>query len=200
MCYPATWEPQIEMVELKPVPPGSNEWKSITDRIHKTLPSAEVRMLQRIQNQWLWEKYSSSKARMEEAKGKTNEKDLFHGTRSIPPDKIHRSEHGFDFRFSRKGMWGTGTYFAVNASYSDAYAYSTGKERQILLAKVLTGETYRCQPDGSLNKPPLKTDSTGTFTDERYDSVSGNTNGSEIYVIYDHEKAYPAYLVTYITH
>lgn len=97
-------------------------------------------------------------------------------------------------------MWGTGTYFAVNASYSDAYAYSTGKEKQILLAKVLTGETYRCQPDGSLNKPPLKTDSTGTFTDERYDSVSGNTNGSEIYVIYDHEKAYPAYLVTYITH
>lgn len=87
MCYPATWEPQIEMVELKPVPPGSNEWKSIIDRIHKTLPSAEVRMLQRIQDQWLWEKYSSSKARKEEAKGKTNEKDLFHGTRSIPRTK-----------------------------------------------------------------------------------------------------------------
>jgi len=51
MCYPATWESQAEMVELKPVPPGSNEWKSIIDRIHKTLPSAEVRMLQQIQNQ-----------------------------------------------------------------------------------------------------------------------------------------------------
>ena len=197
------------MVELKPVSPGSDEWKNVIGHMHKTLPNAKVRMLQRIQNRWLWEKYFSAKARMEEAKGKINEKNLFHGTRGVAPDKIHRSEHGFDFRFSRQGMWGTGTYFAVNASYSDAYAYPTGKdkEKQILFAKVLTGETYHCQPDRSLNKPPLKvpnsdSDSccTGPFTDERYDSVSGNTNGSDIFVIYDHEKAYPAYLVTYTTH
>jgi hypothetical protein len=35
------------------------------------------------------------------------------------------------------------------------------------------------------------------FEDERYDSVSGDTNGSEVFVIYEQGKTYPAYLITY---
>ena len=74
----------------------------------------------------------------------------------------------------------------------------------MILAKVLTGETCQCSPDSSLKKPPVKSrsklgGSRNTFEDELYDSVKGHTNGSDIFVIYDHEKAYPAYLITYIT-
>lgn len=30
---------------------------------------------------------------------------------------------GFDMRYSRDGMWGHANYFAVNSSYSNAYAH-----------------------------------------------------------------------------
>ena len=202
---PNHWDAQTEKVVLKPVRSGSKEWNDINSRIHKTLPSAQVVHVERIQNQWLWEKYNFSKQRMSEKyEGIINEKDLFHGTRSTPPEKIFKSEQGFDFRFCFRGMWGTGTYFAVNASYSNDYAYTTVTGKQMILAKVLIGETCQCNPDSSLKKPPVKSQSKlggsrNTFEDELYDSVKGHTNGSDIFVIYDHEKAYPAYLITYIT-
>ena len=200
---PRHWDPQTEKVVLKPVSSGSKEWNDISSRVHKTLPSAQVVSVERIQNQWLWEKYHFSKQRMSEKyEGIVNEKDLFHGTGSTPPEKIFKSEQGFDFRFCSRGMWGTGTYFAVNASYSNNYAYTTGARKQMIFAKVLTGETCQCNPDSSLKKPPVKprsklSSSRNTFEDELYDSVKGHTNGSDIFVIYDHEKAYPAYLITY---
>jgi len=202
---PSHWEAQTEKVVLKPVRSGSREWNGILSKIRQTLPSAQVAQVERIQNLWLWEKYCFSKQRMSEKyRGITNEKELFHGTSSTPPEKIFRSEQGFDFRFCSRGMWGTGAYFAVNASYSNNYAYTIAARKQIILAKVLTGETIRCNPDSSLKKPPVKSRSRSgsgrsTFEDELYDSVSGNTNGSDIFVIYDHEKAYPAYLITYKT-
>ena len=201
---PRHWDPQTEKVVLKPVSSGSKEWNAISSRVRKTLPSAQVVSVERIQNQWLWEKYHFSKQRMSEKyEGIVNEKDLFHGTSSTPPEKIFKSEQGFDFRFCSRGVWGTGTYFAVNASYSNNYAYTTGAKKQMILAKVLTGETCQCNPDSSLKKPPVKSrsklgGSRNTFEDELYDSVKGHTNGSDIFVIYDHEKAYPAYLITYI--
>ena len=207
METPDCWEAQTEKIELKLVKTGCSEWKRIQSCMLKTLPSAQIVKLERIQNQWLLEKYTFSKQRMtEKNKGDVNEKELFHGTKKTPPEKIFKSEHGFDFRFSSQGMWGEGTYFAVNAQYSDRYAYSVGDNKRMILAKVLTGETCRCQPDGNLKKPPVKpsqprpdSSSGEVFEDERYDSVSGNTSGSDIFVIYDHEKAYPAYLITYKT-
>ena len=209
---PDDWESQTEKMEMKTVTEGSDEWNRIHSRVVETLPSAKILKLERIQNQWLWEKHTFSKQRMTvKNQGDVNEKELFHGTKSTPPEKIFKSEHGFDFRFASTGMWGEGTYFAVNAQYSNNYAHSVGDSKQMILAKVLTGETCRCQPHGSLKKPPVKSqprgrhssssgDSSGeVFEDERYDSVSGNTNGSDIFVIYDHDKAYPAYLITYKT-
>ena len=206
---PDDWGPQTVKIELKTVTEKSSEWNRIQSHVNKTLPSAQILKLERIQNQWLWEKYTFSKQRMtEKNKSDVNEKELFHGTRGTPPEKVFKSEHGFDFRFSSHGMWGEGTYFAVNAQYSDRYAYSVSDSKQMILAKVLTGETCRCPQDGSLKKPPVKpsqsrfrpnSSSGEVFEDERYDSVSGYTNGSDIFVIYDHEKAYPAYLITYKT-
>ena len=36
-----------------------------------------------------------------------------------------------------------------------------------------------------------------TSIKRRYDSVSGDTGGSKVYITYDNDKAYPAYLITY---
>ena len=83
----------------------------------------------------------------------------------------------------------------------------------MFLAQVITGITCKCPQNNSLKAPPKKSEyqslfstvfsNTGglKFEDERYDSVSGVTRGagreSEIYVIYEHGKVYPAYLITY---
>lgn len=32
---------------------------------------------------------------------------------------------------------------------------------------------------------------------DRYDSVKGFTNGSDVYMVYSNKKAYPSYLITY---
>ena len=127
--------------------------------------------------------------------GIINEKMLFHGTGSTQPRNIYRSEHGFDFRFSRETcLWGKGAYFAEKASYSaGSYCWREGNYSQILVAYVLTGHSAETRQDSRLTMPPLKLSS-----EERYDSVHGVTGSTTIYIVYDHDKSYPAYLVTFI--
>ena len=198
---PPNWRTQSQEVILDVVRQNSTEWQREVDILQKTLKGVTVWRLERIQNKWLWERYSFAKRRMLKTnKGHVNEKHLFHGTRGTEPEKVFRSEKGVDFRFSREGLWGTGSYFAVNASYSDAYAYSTPggfNVKQMFICKVLTGDCYNAgsTTDKSLRQPPLK--SSEGHEEKRYDSVKGHTNGSDVYVVYDHEKVYPAYLVTY---
>ena len=198
--YPSWWDPQMTKIELKVVPPTTPEWVKVVSLVHQTLGHAQVTRLERVQNQWLWDRYVFAKQRMAEKNGgEVNEKELFHGTRVTCPEKIYRSEQGFDFRYSAMGNWGTGTYFAVNASYSHSYSYAMkeGEEvlHQMFLACVLTGVSYYSPPDPNLKKPPVRP--SGPFEDQLYDSVRGNTGDTDVYVIYDHEKAYPAYLLTY---
>ena len=200
------WTPQENCFGLKPVDHSSSEWLHIRDRVNRTLKKASIIEIQQIHNTWLWDAYTQSKLRLStKNKGCTNDKLLFHGSRQTRPEQIYKSEKGFDFRFANQGLWGEGAYFAVNAEYSDKYAYelSDGR-RQFFLALVLTGICRSCEQDKSLKKPPLKdSDKVGNnnmFTDERYDSVRGKTGGSDVYVVYEHDRAYPAYLITYKLH
>ena len=103
-----------------------------------------------------------------------DEKMLFHGTGVTKPSKIYTSEQGFDFRYSSHGLWGTGTYFAEKVSYSHNYSFRYFDDvRQILLARVLTVETYRCLPCSDLRKPPNKNQVDDDTGDGLFDSVSG---------------------------
>lgn len=170
----------------------------------------QIIKIERIQNIWLWEAFDRSRKRMSDKNsGQVNEKQLFHGTKKTPPIKIYNSEQGFNNRLSSPGVWGTGAYFAVRAKYSDKYAHTTPEGRkQMFLARVITGITYRCPPDSTLKAPPTKAEVSpllypnskdSMFEDERYDSVSGRTGTSDIFVIYEQGKVYPAYLITYST-
>jgi hypothetical protein len=107
--------------------------------------------IERIQNKWLWEHYHQERKRLHtKNSGTINEYKLFHGTRGTAPSLVYNGEVGFDMRFSNKGMWGTGIYFAVNASYSDGYASKEGNNKQFFLALVLTGLTHYCASDDSI--------------------------------------------------
>ena len=91
-------------------------------------------------------------------KGVVNKKFPFHGTNSTPPEKIFKSRQGFDFQVV-SDMWGTETYFTDDAKYSDErFAYHlTGSTKQLILAKVLTGETHSYDPESDRSHPSRST-------------------------------------------
>ena len=206
---PPEWEPQTENLRLIELTPDSIEWSTIVQLSKKTLSTANVIKVERIQNKWLWRKYTSQKEALGlKNKGMTNEKMLFHGTRGNDPSLIYNGENGFDMRMSNNGMWGQANYFAVNSSYSDSYAYVKGNTRQMFLVKVLTGDSCELPADSKLRMPPRKPrlqPNQGTqsnsgslrFEVKNYDTVCGTTGGSQVYMTYDNEKAYPAYLIHY---
>ena len=205
---PEEWEPQANPIELKNVTEGSLEWNKILKRVKETMLNVELVSIQRIQNEFLWEKYSQHKERMSyKGSASVNEMTLYHGSSSTAPEEIYRSEEGFDMRFSHQGMWGRGNYFAKDARYSCSYAYeisdskglitSQGKVKQIFLAMVLTGDSCVSSPDKNLRIPPYKP----STSSEKicYDTVNGVSAGSRIYITYSNDKAYPLYLISFVT-
>ncbi len=117
---PDCWEPQSDKCELKIVSKDSAEWNEISDKILKP----KIVKIERIQNTWLWETYQTSEKRLSNKNDSvTNEKMLFHGSSKIEPKKIYNSEQGFDYRLAAPGLYGKGSYFAVEFRYSHKYAY-----------------------------------------------------------------------------
>jgi hypothetical protein len=55
--YPSNWEPSTKDLELKPLNRGTKEWSDIESRVRKTLPSAQISKIERVQNKWHWESY-----------------------------------------------------------------------------------------------------------------------------------------------
>ena len=199
--YPSHWQVQTEDIELFKVQAGSPEWTGVVDLMKETIPNVVICKINRIQNRKLWDKYALEEKQMSERNnGEVNERYLFHGTRHTDPLTVIKSVRGIDFRYSRRDhqlLWGTGAYFAVNASYSDRYCFFDQRlgDKQLLLVQVLTGKSYNYgdKNDPYLTKPPPL--SQGSV--ELYDTVTGYTKGSYVYVVYDHDRAYPAYLINY---
>ena len=125
--FPPELEPQKLDVEFKQVVESSQEWSDIMGIVHKTLPAARLVQIDRVQNCQLWEKYALEKRHINQRNnGLVNEKLLFHGTRKNNPKSVVQSLTGIDFHCSRRDhqlLWGTGAYFAANASYSNRYSY-----------------------------------------------------------------------------
>jgi hypothetical protein len=200
---PPEWQPQTQNLVLCPVTEGSQEWNRVVGNFRSTLPSKTIIQVARIQNKWLWERYAQHKQRLTyKNSGRVNEKELFHGTRGNDPRLIYEGEDGFDMRYSSKGMWGLANYFAVNASYSNDYAYTNSDgSRKMFMAVVLTGDSYQCSSNQDLRLPPEKPAAVGgklQFAKVRYDTVTGTTRGSQVFMTYDNDKAYPAYLIQYV--
>ena len=195
---PPEWEPQEANLKLFSVPSSSVEYQRVESLFKKTLRNSRILTITRIQNMWLHEKYVQHRDRLAlKNKGKINERELFHGTRGTDPKEIFDSEEGFDMRFSASGMWGQANYFASDASYSHLYAHEhPSGYKEIFLVKLLAGESYESQPDSSLRMPPKIKKPKGELQ-TRYDTVAGTTRGTRVFMAYDNQKAYPAYLIVY---
>lgn len=119
-------------------------------------------------------------------------KHLFHGTSNTEPSFIYKSENGFDSRFSKPGLYGTGIYFANAAGYSLNYVHRN-KEGfyQMIYGLVLVGDSTTARKNNDIKMPPLKPNS----EIERFDAIRDENSGH--YIVYDNLKAYPAYIITF---
>ena len=112
--------------------------------------------------------------------------------------------HGVDNSYSRESnLWGKANYFAVNASYSGKSYFYTRPDglKQMILFEVLTGysKDYGTTINKDLKRPPeILPDPTDPFyvaleaaaplAKHTYNSVSGETAGSRVYMMYTQGK------------
>ena len=73
-----------------------------------------------------------------------------------------------------------------------SYTHASNGSKSCFLAKLIVGEVTDIAPDGRLTMPPQKPGES-----VRFDTVSGTTGGSKVYIVYANGRAYPEYLVTY---
>lgn len=67
-----------------------------------------------------------------------------------------------------------------------------GEECEMFLAKLIRGSEVDCPQDRSLTVPPIN-----PRTKQLYNTVTGVTAGSQVWIVYENGRAYPDYLVRY---
>ncbi|XP_078357765.1 protein mono-ADP-ribosyltransferase TIPARP-like isoform X2 [Oculina patagonica] len=180
---------------------GSREYQAARKLFHVTIPESKAKILavEKVKNEFLLERYNRKREQMKK-KLKANsydtmEKLLFHGTTPDVIDAI--CKQNFDHRLRGKNgtVYGEGSYFAVNASYSNKYSSSQSedKTRFMFLASVLTGEYKLGGRD--LRRPPLKDPSNPAS--DLYDSCVDKEEDPKIFVIFNDEQCYPLFLIKY---
>ena len=198
-ALPKHWKEENSSCKLFDVAPASDEWKDVERQFKSTLPNKVITNLQRIQNRDLWDLFQQRRERMRQVGLGTDpvEVSVWHGTGKTDPKTIYEDvQDGFMTQYSNPlGMWGRGLYFAVNSAYSDEYAFTTGganQQKSFMLTQLLVGECTHLPSDTTIKHPP-----SNEKTRRRFDTISGDTGGSKVYIVYENGRAYPDYLVTY---
>ncbi|CAF2785689.1 unnamed protein product [Rotaria sp. Silwood2] len=136
----------------------------------------------RIENLRLWHIYQDLQKTIPH--GSTR---LIHGTASTYNQK-KIMYHGFCQSYCDNGLIGDGIYFATHASYSNNDPYVMKKNehrRELFICQVLLGNS-------SQGARGMKSPASGCHS---VYSMDGNTNDQ--FCIFDHNQAYPEYLVQY---
>ncbi|GAB0177459.1 protein mono-ADP-ribosyltransferase PARP11 isoform X1 [Grus americana] len=211
---PSHWENvnTEEPYQLIPLQKKTNEYNEVSSLFGKTMDSNRIKRIKRIQNLDLWEFFCRKKAQLKKKRGvpTINEQMLFHGTSNEFVEAI--CIHNFDWRINgmHAAVYGKGTYFARDASYSSRFCKEDMKhgdtfqihgvnlqphlhrpDKVMFLARVLTGDYIN--GDAKYMRPPSKD---GSFVN-LYDSCVDNTWNPKIFVIFDANQIYPEYLIEF---
>jgi poly [ADP-ribose] polymerase 7/11/12/13 len=147
--YPDYWDVNAmkdETVDYVLVPVSNSgstatEYKKVADRFAETMPGVVLKSIQRIQNRDLWESFDAFRTRMNRKRSSpATQMTLFHGTGKQFIEAI--CQQGFDWRMcgtSVGTVWGKGSYFARDASYSKSYTNC----RTMFLVQVTDSLNFR---------------------------------------------------------
>ncbi|XP_074725573.1 protein mono-ADP-ribosyltransferase PARP12-like [Strix uralensis] len=171
----------------------SQEYKKIKNLFEKTMKDYFIHRLQRIQNPTLWQVFEWQKEQMKKLnKSKcVDERLLFHGTSPSHISEI--CEQNFDWRVcgTHGTLYGKGSYFARDASYSHDYCSPLSGRYSMFVAHVLVGNFVQGNP--KYVRPPPRTNDSNRL----YDSCVDDPTDPSIFVIFEKHQIYPAYIVEY---
>lgn len=202
---PSNWAPvdfskDFQVVDLSEVIHNA-EFSKVKTQFLATMAGHTVKSIKRVQNITLWEDYQRQKSKiMTKNSGVSPDKRwLFHGTNKDTIDPI--CQQGFDWRLSGKhgAVYGTGSYFATEASYS--HTYSSGSSfgnfgvanSRMFLANVIVGSYV--VGNTTTKRPPPK--DTSNPLSVLHDSCVNNVNNPTIFVVFERSQAYPYYIIEY---
>ncbi|KAL7638083.1 UNVERIFIED_CONTAM: hypothetical protein RMT77_011708 [Armadillidium vulgare] len=177
------------------VAPQSPEYLYFKRMVEKSL-SVQNFTLERIENIYLWKTYQIKKAQMLASHTNNttslNEQYLFHGTSKSAIDKI--CEQNLDWRLYGTNIgnaFGKGIYFSSSAAVSNSYAANDENGfKWMLIILVLVGKA--CVGDSTIVIPPVN-----PSTKTRFDSTVECAINPYIFVKYNLDDYYPAYIVKY---
>ncbi|KAJ6659946.1 hypothetical protein lerEdw1_018143 [Lerista edwardsae] len=210
--FPSNWDrsalPNIgyKMVEVSK---STEEYNRIKGLFEETMEGYIINRLLRIQNPSLWQVFQwfvfhfipgaeimwrdKQKEQMKKMNGgnEAHERFLFHGTSTSHLHDICRQN--FDWRIcgTHGTLYGKGSYFARDASYSHQYCQSDTRLKAMFVARVLIGDYV--EGNGSYLRPPLRP---GQWNSS-YDSCVDNLLDPSIFVVFEKHQIYPAYLIEY---
>ena len=199
--YPRWWDKsRIDTnygnFELYPINMNSTPGEEIALLFQKTLPNDKIIKIESIQNQMLYDKWWNARKSITKLIGKhnLNERTLFHGTKNKDIMNIIQTQ-GFRKEYTTTAMYGEGTYFARDASYSKGYAAKDSNGDYIMfVTKVLCGEMCKGEEKYKLRAWPTNVNGGKGLI---YDSLVDNTKHPSIFVIHDDVRAYPMFVVTF---
>ncbi|KAM9245578.1 protein mono-ADP-ribosyltransferase PARP12-like [Leptosomus discolor] len=172
---------------------ASYEYGKIKRLFEKTMKGYCIHQMQRIQNPTLWQVFQWQKEQMKKLRKSkwVDERLLFHGTSSSHMPAI--CEQNFDWRIcgTHGTIYGKGSYFARDASYSHEYCSSRSGRHSMFVAHVLVGDFVQGNPE-YLRPPPRDGNS-----NRLYDSCVDDPTDPSIFVIFEKHQIYPAYILEY---
>ncbi|XP_030319014.1 protein mono-ADP-ribosyltransferase PARP12 [Calypte anna] len=194
--FPPQWDqsalPDIgfKLVQLSP---ASCEYEKIKRLFEKTMKDYCILQLQRIQNPTLWQVFQWQKEKMKKLSRSewVDERLLFHGTSPSHVPAI--CEQNFDWRIcgTHGTMYGQGSYFARDASYSHEYCSSLRGRYSMFVARVLVGDFVQGNP--KYLRPPARPGNSNRL----YDSCVDHLTDPSIFIIFEKHQIYPAYILEY---
>ncbi|KFV83905.1 Poly [ADP-ribose] polymerase 12, partial [Struthio camelus australis] len=176
----------------------TSKYRGTENLFQQTVNNYSIRRLQRIQNPMLWQHFSSfffpwQKEQMKK-KSPGQEVDqqlLFHGTSASHLAAI--CEQNFDWRVcgAHGTLYGRGSYFARDASYSHEYCPSRTGHQSMFVARVLVGDFV--EGNSEYLRPPPRAGNANRL----YDSCVDDPEDPSIFVIFEKHQVYPAYILEY---
>jgi hypothetical protein len=180
---------------------GGPEYIDIAGQFTRTLPSATIVRIDRVENGPMRQAFALQASSLTKQIGagydaSTMQQRLFHGTQAVEAIVNSTDGHGFLPLLAGSAVgaiYGDGTYFARDASYSNAgYARKLQNgQKQMLLVDVLVGRSEKGEKGMKM---------TSLIPGEqhiRYNSFVNDVSDPSIFVVQHSNHAYPAYLITY---
>ncbi|KAM9481050.1 protein mono-ADP-ribosyltransferase PARP12-like [Clarias gariepinus] len=193
VSVPAHWDrgalPNLSY-RLVPLSRTEAEFRRLKTLFKRTMPEYKINSIQRNQNSSLWKAFQWQKNQMKKRNGgkEVCEKLLFHGTKQSLVNRICKQNFDWSLCGVNGTLYGKGSYFATEASFSNYYAKSTDISKEILVARVLVG--HYATGHSSLVHPPRKSNGF-------YDSCVNNCSNPKIFVIFNKYQIYPEFIIKY---